>query len=289
MPKRQKSTERILIIGGSGYLGRALYREFQSFYQVYGTFCHANEFWENHGAFVKYNSHQDELNPILHEIQPTHVIFNLWSDHKPGLTAMDELVQYAYAYNIKVTLLSHVMVFDAAEQYPALPSYRTQSLSNTGRYFIELEKLLQKLPDEQWLIARTAMIIGINSPVVKDIKMKLIENEPIEVFPNLTVSATTRDMVISQIHYLVNQKSNGIVHCASVDLIHHIDLIVEICERLGHNAPRLTHVYNSNKETYLALMSPENFWPEHLNIDIQEVINQGTLSTIESTSSLLNS
>ena len=158
-----------------------------------------------------------------------------------------------------------------------------------GRYFIELEKLLQKLPDEQWLIARTAMIIGINSPVVKDIKMKLIENEPIEVFPNLIVSATTRDMVISQIHYLVNQKSNGIVHCASVDLIHHIDLIVEICERLGHNAPRLTHVYNSNKETYLALMSPENFWPEHLNIDIQEVINQGTLSTIESTSSLLNS
>ncbi|HCK05754.1 MAG TPA: dTDP-4-dehydrorhamnose reductase, partial [Flavobacteriaceae bacterium] len=59
MPKRNKSIERILIIGGSGYLGRALYREFQSFYEAFGTFCYPDEFWENHGAFYNYNSTKD--------------------------------------------------------------------------------------------------------------------------------------------------------------------------------------------------------------------------------------
>ena len=289
MPKRKKSIERILIIGGSGYLGRALYREFQSFYEAFGTFCHPDEFWENHGAFYNYNSAKDALTPILDSLAPSHVIVSMWSAHEAGLAAMEELVQYAYVHKTHITLLSNVMVFDAVDQHPSQPKHRQQSLTQTGKYFIDLERLIQKLPDEQWLIARLAMVIGINSPVVQDIKMKLAQDEPIEVFPNLIVSATTRDMVVKQLHYLINRKACGILHCASTDLIHHIDLVTEICSLLGRDRPRLTHVYNSNKETYLALMSSEEKWPSHLQISIQEVITQGTLSHIETTKSLLNS
>lgn len=289
MPKRKKSIERILIIGGSGYLGRALYREFQSFYETFGTFCHPDEFWENHGAFFNYNSSQDELLPILESLRPSHVIVCMWSAHEAGLSAMESLVQYAYLHKTHLTLLSNVMVFDAVDHYPSQSKHRPQSLTQTGKYFINLERLIQKLPDEQWLIARIAMVIGVNSPVVQDIKMKLAQDEPIEVFPNLIVSATTRDMVVKQLHYLINQKASGIIHCASTDLIHHIDLVAEICALLGRERPRLTHVYNSNKETYLALMSDNEPWPNHLQISIQEVITQGTLSHIETTKSLLKS
>lgn len=289
MPRRKKSIERILIIGGSGYLGRALYREFQSFYPVFGTFCHSDDFWENHGAFYHYDSRQDSLSPLLAEVEPSHVFVCLWSEHMPGLAAMNELVQYAYQHKTQITLLSHVLVFDAIDQHPSHPKHRRQSISQTGKYFIELEKLVEKLPDDQWLIARIAMIIGINSPVVQGIKMKLAQNEPIEVYPNLIVSATTRDMLVKQLHYLMNQKASGIVHCASSDLIHHIDLVTEICDLLGREHPRLTHVYNSNKETYLALLSDSTQWPNHLKISIQEVIKQGTLSHIETPRSLLNS
>ena len=286
---RKKSIERILIVGGSGYLGRALYREFQSFYQVFGTFCNPDDFWENHGAFYHYNSSSDTLGPILEQVRPSHVIVTMWSAHQAGLDAISELIQYAYVHKTQITLLSHVMVFDAVDQHPSYPSHRRQSISQTGKYFIDLEKLIQKLPDDQWLIARVAMVIGINSPVVRDIKLKLAQNDPIEVFPNLIVSAITRDMLVKQIHYLINQKACGIVHCASTDLIHHIDLITEISDLLGRKQPRVTHVYNSNKETYLALMSEAAQWPSHLQINVQEVITQGTLSHIETTKSLLNS
>lgn len=289
MPKRKKSIERIMIIGGSGYLGRALYREFQSFYPVFGTFCNRDEFWENHGAFYHYNSSLHPLSPILNEVSPSHVIVSMWSDHQAGLEAMSELVQYAYQHKTQIILLSHVLVFDAVDQHPSYPLHRRQSISQTGKYFIELEKILEKLPNEQWLIARLAMVIGFNSPVVEAIKLKLAQNEPIEVYPNLIMSAITRDMLVKQLHYLLNQKSIGIVHCASTDLIHHIDLVRDICGLLGREQPRLTHVYNSNKETYLALMSESTHWPNHLKINIQEVINQGTLSHIETTKSLLNS
>lgn len=288
MPKRKKAIERMLIIGGSGYLGRALYREFQSFYEVFGTFCHADEFWENHGAFYHYNSSQSRLSPLLQEVRPSHVIVNMWSEPQEGLAAMNELVQYALIHGTQIILLSHVLVFDAVDQHPSYPTHRRQSVSKTGKYFIELEKCLEKLPKQQWLIARVAMVIGINSPVVQGIKMKLAQNEPIEVFPNLIVSAVTRDMLVKQLHYLINQKTCGIVHCASTDLIHHIDLITEISSLLGRERPRLTHVYNSNKETYLALMSDPSFWPNHLQISIQEVIKQGALSHIETAKSVLN-
>ena len=289
MPKRKKSIERILIIGGSGYLGRALYRELQSFYPVFGTFCHQDEFWENHGAFYHYNSSLHTLKPILEEVRPSHVIVSMWSDHQSGLQAINALVQYAYEHKTHITLLSHVLVFDAVDQHPSYPTHRRQSISQTGKYFIELEKILEKLPDEQWLIARLSMVIGINSPVVQGIKMKLAQNEPIEVYPNLIVSAITRDLLVKQLHYLMNQKASGIVHCASTDLIHHIDLVKEICDLLGFPSPRLTHVYNSNKETYLALMSTPVDWPNHLKINIQEVINQGTLSHINTAKSSISS
>ena len=288
MPKCEQSIERILIIGGSGYLGRGLYRELQLFYQVYGTYTHTDEFWENHGAFFPYDSQTDRLSPILEKIRPSHVIVTMWSDHKAGLAAINELIQYAYVHKTHITLLSHVLVFDAVHLHPSQPNHRQQSISPTGKYFIELEKLIQKLPDEQWLIARIAMVIGINSPVVQDIKLKLTKNDPIEVFPNLIVSTTTRDMTIKQIHYLINQKSCGLVHCASKDLIHHIDLVTEICALMGREGPRLTHVYKSNKETYLALLIEEDYWPSHLQISLQQVLNQGILSDLATTKSLLN-
>jgi len=289
VPKRKKSIERILIIGGSGYLGRALYRELQSFYPVFGTFCHQDEFWENHGAFYHYNSSLHTLRPILEEIRPSHVIVSMWSDHQSGLQAINDLAEYAYEHKTHITFLSHVLVFDAVDQHPSYPTHRRQSISQTGKYFIELEKILEKLPDEQWLIARLSMVIGINSPVVQGIKMKLAQNEPIEVYPNLIVSAITRDLLVKQLHYLMNQKASGIVHCASADLIHHIDLVKEICDLLGFPSPRLTHVFNSNKETYLALMSSPEDWPNHLKINIQDVINQGTLSHINTAKSSISS
>ena len=52
MSQVKKPIERLLILGGSGYLGRAIYREFQSFYEVFGTYNTPDEFWLDHGAFL---------------------------------------------------------------------------------------------------------------------------------------------------------------------------------------------------------------------------------------------
>ena len=52
MSQVKKPIERLLILGGSGYLGRAIYREFQSFYEVFGTYNTPDEFGWITGLFL---------------------------------------------------------------------------------------------------------------------------------------------------------------------------------------------------------------------------------------------
>ena len=282
MSQVKKPIERLLILGGSGYLGRAIYREFQSFYEVFGTYNTPDEFWLDHGAFFAYNSTKNGLDTILNIIRPSHVIISMWSPHKAGLDAIKGLVHWALNNNCHLTLLSHVMVFDAVDRHPSFPNHRQSSISETGKYFIQLEKLLEALPEHQYLIARLAMVIGLNSAVVRDIKTKLTKNEPIEVFPNLIVSAITRDMMVKQLHYLLNRRAYGVYHLASKDLIHHSDLITELCTLLSDQPPLLKHVFDHNEETYLALMSPEDQWPEHLCLNMDQVLQSGIMSHVAS-------
>ena len=118
------------------------------------------------------------------------------------------------------------------------------------------------------------MVFGAFSPRVNDIKLLLKEKLPIEVFPNLVMNVTSDNKLSQQIHYIINRNKYGIFHLGSNDLVHHDEFIGDIIYTLGNYKPVYKHVYTTNDERYLAVLSKENKLPKHLQIKSNEILDE---------------
>lgn len=269
--------ERILIIGGSGFIGNSLFRELQSFFDVHATFC-KQDFSENQ-VFHQYNAEKDSLISLLDLIKPTIII----SVFKASLRAMEpsfeDIIRYVQKNSKRrILFLSSEKVFDAKFSFPAFEKDIPLAVSEEGKSNIVIEKLLLEEIPNQTAILRLPLVLGINSPEIFHLRQCIRHHAAFEVFPNLIISANTIDKVCLQIHFIINQKFTGIFHLASNDMIHHDELFKEITQKLGDDLPIFKNVYTSNDDRYHAILPKYNLLPKSFQISIDEVIEASALS-----------
>ena len=272
--KEDKGKERILILGASGFLGNAIYKELCGYFKTFGTyFTPKNEFVKNK-QFVHYNHVEDDIFEILNLVKPSIVISTLRGDFNTQVIAHEHLAQYVFEHQCKVIFISSANVFDAYSKFPSYEHDKTYSNSIYGHFKIKIENQLMKLPKQKWAIIRLPMVFGPSAPRVEEILFKIKNKEAVEVFPNLVMNVTTFDKVSQQIHYLINRKKVGIFHLGSNDLVHHDDFIKELLQNLGIEKPLIKQVYTTNDERYLAVLPKDNLLPKHLQIVSHEVLNE---------------
>lgn len=267
-----------MILGGSGFIGRGLYKELAPYYHVHATYNQSHSAYEANHNYHQWNVETEPLEYILRNLKPDLIISAFRGNFEAQLHAHYELMTYvSSAKNRKMIFLSSANVFDEFTNYPSYEYDKTFSTSIYGRFKIQIENALLRMPNENYNILRIPMIFGANSPRIKEIQTHHKVNDPIEVFPNVVINATTLLKLLQQIHYIINRDLPGVFHLGSVDLIHHKDLILEICDKLTLDDIRITQVYESNDDRYLAILPRDNPLPNHLNITVQEVINRSVL------------
>lgn len=264
--------KKILILGGSGFIGNALYKELCNYFDTYGTYF-SNPTFRDNGQFYKYDLQEDDLFQILEKIKPDYIVSAVRGDFNAQVQAHIHLLEYVAQHKVKLYFVSSANVFDAYSKYPSYESDKTLSDSIYGRLKIKIENMMMRLPKNKVGILRVPMVFGNTSPRVKEIKNLLEANEPIEVFPNLIINVTNEDRLMQQVHYLINQDKYGIYHLGSGDLVHHEDFIKEIIKRLGNYHPVLKKVYTTNNDRYLAVLPKQNLLPKNLQISYQEIID----------------
>ncbi len=267
-----KKTKKILILGGSGFIGNALYKELCNYFDTHGTY-YSNPLFRGNGQFYKYDLQEDDPFQILEKVRPDYIISALRGDFIAQVQAHVHILEYVAKHNVKVYFISSANVFDAYSKYPSYENDKTLSDSIYGRLKIKIENMMMRLPKNKIGILRVPMVFGNTSPRIKEIKSSLEANEPIEVFPNLIINVTNDDRLMQQVHYLINQDKYGIFHLGSTDLVHHEDFVKEIIQRLGNYHPVLKKVYTTNDDRYLAVLPKHNILPKNLQISFQEIID----------------
>ncbi|QKX06555.1 sugar nucleotide-binding protein [Aquimarina sp. TRL1] len=269
--------KRILIIGGSGFIGNALYKELCPYYDTYATYCTDNSFYDKNQKFFQLDIEKEDITILLDSLKPTVLIsairgnFNsLWETHL-------KILFWLQKNNCKFIFLSSANVFDSFTNYPSYEFDKTLSDSIYGRYKIKVENAIMRLPNNIHTIARIPMIFGAGSPRIDLLKQQHEFNVPIEVFPNVIINATSINKLTQQLHYIINRNKKGIFHLGSKDLTYHYDLIKEICDFLGLNTPVFKQVFDSNDDRYLAVLPKDNMLPKNLINTIQQVINASLL------------
>lgn len=265
---------RILILGASGFIGNAIYKELCSYFRTFGTYNTNNKEYERNQHFFQYNIEEDDIFEILNVIKPTIVISALRGNFSAQIIAHQHIAEYLLQTKSKLIFLSSANVFDAYSKYPSYEYDKTLSNSIYGHFKIKIENMLLRLPKMKVVILRLPMVFGAFSPRVDELKLLIKENLPIEVFPNLVINVTSDNKLTQQIHYLINRNKYGVFHLGSSDLIHHDEFIGDIIKTLGDFKPIYKHVYTTNDERYLAVLPKENKLPKHLQTKCIEIIEE---------------
>lgn len=266
-----KKSKKILILGASGFIGNALFKELINYFDTYGTFFTNISYRENQ-RFFQYDMQEDDVFQILEKVKPDYIISALRGDFASQIQAHQHILEYIARQSCKLYFLSSANVFDAYSKYPSYEYDKTLSLSIFGRLKIRIENMMMRMPKNKIGILRVPMVFGNTSPRIKEIKQLLMDKEPVEVFPNLIINVTNDDRLTQQIHYLINQNKTGIYHLGSSDLVHHEEFVAEVIKQLGPFNPVFKKVYTTNEDRYLAVLPKDNLLPKNLTITYQEII-----------------
>ena len=268
---------RILIIGASGFIGQALFKELNPYFDVFGTYLNSSGSYDANRRLFQWDVESEPLSPILKTVQPDIIITSFKGAFSAQEEAYQELITYVVRHRIKLMFLSTSNVFDAFTNYPSYEYDKTLSSSIYGRFLIKIENALLRLPNAYYNILRLPMVFGKTSPRLKELFNLHKLSEPIDVFPKVIINATTDKKVSQQVHYIINQELQGVFHLGSSDVIHHKDLIEEICDINELEEPVYRNNYESNQDRYLAMLPKHNKLPDNFQILIEDVIKNSKL------------
>ncbi len=269
---------RILILGASGFIGNAIYKELLPYFNVYGTYCTSQPEFDENQVLFQFDVKNNTIESVLEKVKPNFIISSLRGDFISQFNIHQKLVNYTLKQkNCRILYLSTVNVFDAKSEFPSYENDVVLADSEYGRFKISIEKLVATLPQSKYAILRLPMVLGVNSPRVIQLKQASQFQADFKVYPNLIISITTVNKIAQQIHYIINKNRLGIIHLASNDVIHHSDLFEEISEKLSLKQVVFKKVYTSNKDAYLAILPKENKLPRNYRITVSQVIKECTL------------
>lgn len=274
--KDDLTKHRILILGGSGFLGNAIYKELSLYFKTFATYRTPNTSFNNNKHFFQYSIEEDDVVEILNACKPTIIISALRGDFHLQTIIHQHIADYVVQNNCKFIFISSANVFDAYSKYPSYELDKTLSHSIYGHFKIKIENMLLRLPKKQVVILRLPMVFGLQCPRIQEINHLLKNNEAIEIFPNLVMNVTLDRKVTQQIHYIINRNKFGVFHVGSTDLVHHDDFIKDLIDKRFKAKPKFKHVYTTNEERYLAVLPKFNVLPKHLQITSDKVIEELT-------------
>ncbi|CAM4207770.1 sugar nucleotide-binding protein [Gillisia limnaea] len=269
--------KKILILGASGFIGNALYKELCSYFDTYGTYYSNAKSFSKNQKFFEYDMELENIEILLENLKPTIIISALRGNFNAQVSTHFSIINHILKNDCKLIFISSANVFDGFTNYPSYEYDKTLSLSIYGRFKIKIENALLRLPNNKYTILRLPMVFGANSPRVLEIKNKIEFGVPLEVFPNVVINATEISKLTQQVHYLINRKKQGVFHLGSNDLTHQHDLITDIAEVLGYKNPLLKQVYDSNYDRFLAVLPKDNLLPKNLQVSIHQVIQSSII------------
>ena len=72
--KKDEGNKKILILGGSGFLGNAIYKELCNYFDTYGTYFSARKSFEDNRQFFQYDMEEDDVFELLEKVRPQMII-----------------------------------------------------------------------------------------------------------------------------------------------------------------------------------------------------------------------
>lgn len=258
---------KILILGGSGLIGKAVINELNKYNQfdTYSTYFQ-NQTPLNEDRSFKLNiEDEDNINSILNTLNPNIIVSCLRGNFNKQLIAHIKIAEYLNKNGGKLYFYSTTNVFDNDLSRPHYEDDLPNSRTDYGQYKIKCEAKITDILQDDACILRIPQVWGKDSPRMKHVKELLSNNKKVIVYPQLFLNSNTDVMIAKQTSYIINHNLKGIFHLAAEDIINFKDFHYELIKELGFSNASLEE--NFEEKGYFALLSKRSSeLPENLRL-----------------------
>lgn len=267
--------EKVLILGASGLVGRALIDEFKDGFDLFGTYSSSLTFLPDGKQFQLEIQQIDKLTNITRSIKPDIVISCLRGEFDQQIKFHKELAMELRNSSSRLYFFSTTNVFDGDYSKPHTEIDIPISESDYGNFKIECENMLKEILDERVMIIRIPAIWGKNSPRWNLIKESIIKNQMIDVYSNLVCNNLLDVLLAKQLRFIIENKLKGIFHLASEDMMTQGQFFEQIINTLASEKSILRYsFFQDNADTrYFALKSNRDDMPGTLQSTNKDIIS----------------
>ncbi|MGB6409451.1 MAG: sugar nucleotide-binding protein [Planococcus donghaensis] len=265
---------KLLILGASGLVGRALVEECKESFEIFGTYSTSPIDLSKNHQFQLNVSELEQLKNIIRKVNPDAVVSCLRGDFDQQLRFHKELALELRETNGVCYYVSTANVFDGDYTKHHSEEDQPNAESLYGNFKISCEHELKQILNERAVIIRIPQIWGKQSPRLKGIE-SAIEEGQLEVYDNLACNHLSDTLLAKQLKYIIENKLEGIFHFGSVDMMIHQQFTEKLVKNLTDKKIKLIHksVPNVSGICHFGLTSVRHEIPENLQITNQELID----------------
>ena len=93
--------KKILILGGSGFIGNCLYKELAPYFNLFGTYCSSGRFSKQQN-FFHYDLEENNILEIVKKVKPQLIISCLRGSFEAQVKCHEHLVDYIKTFNCRL-------------------------------------------------------------------------------------------------------------------------------------------------------------------------------------------
>ncbi|MFP7300495.1 sugar nucleotide-binding protein [Neobacillus niacini] len=267
--------KKVLILGASGLVGRALIEEFKEVYDLYGTYSSTQPKLPSNKQFQLEVSQIHEMKEILRCIKPEIVISCLRGEFSQQLKFHKELAEELMNTSSSLYFFSTTNVFDGDFSKPHIESDHPNAESEYGKFKMDCEIMLKEALKDRAKIIRIPAIWGKDSPRWKMTLENIKNHKVMDVYRNLMCNNLLDVQLARQLAFIIENKLTGIFHLGSVDTMTQSQFYEDIFVKLGSDLNLLNSndYLESDKTYYFAMQSTRNDIPKTLETTNKEIIS----------------
>ncbi len=259
--------KKVLLIGGTGLVGRAIKDSLSQEYHVTVTAGHH----EVEGGYQLPAEDTDTLISILEKENPDIVISSMRGDFQAQYRFHETLADWLGGKAKRLLFISTANVFDGDMSQPWTEEAQPNPGSDYGKYKRDCEAMLEHKLSGQLIIFRIPSVWAPDCPRIQLLREHSAGREPLAAYPNDHVNVTLTDQVGACAKYVLDHDLKGIFHIGSRDTVDYYEFQKMVCDQLEIPYP-VFELEHSPDKVYQAVIPARAEIPDALQLTVLQVL-----------------
>lgn len=225
--------KKVLLMGGTGLVGRAVNENLQGAYQVVVTAGHHDV----EGGWKLAVEEPERLLTVLDAEDPDIVISSIGGDFQAQPRFHEMLANWLAGKDKKLLFVSTANVFDGDLSRPWTEADPAVPRSDYGIYKRDCEDMLQRKLPGRVIIFRLAAVWAPECPRLRRLKESSCAGKTLQTYQGDAVNISLAEQIGWYARYVLDHDLTGVFHVGTTDTVDYFEFEKLICKTLDIRPP----------------------------------------------------